>query len=98
VTDWPIVQCAVAYTVNNGSAANAKVVLSHVAPIPHVAEAAARALNGQAVTQTTATAAGRAATEGAKPLARNAYKVKLVEVAVKRAAMMAAGLQRYWEV
>ena len=97
-TDWPLVQCAVAFAVNNGTAGNARVVLSQVAPVPHVAEAAARALNGQAVTAATATAAGRAATEGARPLNRNGYKVRLIEVAVKRAAMMAAGLQRYWEV
>lgn len=96
-SDWPLVQCAVAFARNNNAAANAKVVLSQVAPLPHVAEAAARALNGQAVTEATATAAGRAAIEGARPLSKNGYKLKLVEVAVKRAAMTAAGLNRYWE-
>jgi xanthine dehydrogenase YagS FAD-binding subunit len=96
-SDWPLVQCAVSYTVNNGVAGEAKVVLSHVAPMPHVAEAAGRALNGQAVTAATATAAGRAATEGARPLSRNGYKVKLIEVCVKRAVMTAANLPRYWE-
>ncbi len=39
----------------------------------------------------------RAAAEGAKPLSQNAYKVKLVEVAVKRALLIAAGMKRYWE-
>jgi xanthine dehydrogenase YagS FAD-binding subunit len=96
-TDWPLVQCAVAYTVNNGMAAEAKVVLSQVAPMPHVAEAAGRALNGQAVTEATATAAGRAAAEGARPLSGNAYKIRLVEICVKRAVMTAANLRRYWE-
>jgi len=96
-SDWPLVQCAVSYSVNNGVAGEAKVVLSHVAPMPHVAEAAARALNGQAVTAATATAAGRAATEGTRPLSHNAYKVKLMEVCVKRAVMTAANLPRYWE-
>jgi xanthine dehydrogenase YagS FAD-binding subunit len=96
-SDWPLVQCAVSFSVNNGTAANAKIVLSHVAPTPYVAVAAAQALNGQAVTAATATAAGRAATEGSRPLTRNGYKVKLVEVCVKRAVMIAAGLPRYWE-
>jgi xanthine dehydrogenase YagS FAD-binding subunit len=96
--DWPLVQCSVAYQVNDGKTMDAKVVLSQVAPTPHVAEAAARALNGQAVTEATATAAGRAAIEGNKPLSRNSYKLKLVEVAVKRAVMTAANLKRYWEV
>jgi xanthine dehydrogenase YagS FAD-binding subunit len=72
-------------------------VLSQVAPVPHVAEAAARALNGQAITEATATAAGRAATDGAKPLGRNAYKLKLIEISVKRAVMTAGNLKRYWE-
>jgi len=97
VTDWPLVQCAGAGAVNGGKTVDAKVVLSQVSPAPHVAEAAARAINGQPINEATATAAGRAATEGAKPLARNAYKVKLVEIAVKRAVMIAGNLNRYWE-
>jgi xanthine dehydrogenase YagS FAD-binding subunit len=96
--DWPLVQAAVAFTRNNDKVSGVKIVLGHVAPMPRVAEAAARAVEGRAVTEATATAAGRAAAEGARPLSQNAYKVKLVEVAVKRALMTAAGLQRYWEV
>jgi len=75
-----------------------RVVLGHVAPTPHVSEAATKALEGREVTEGTATAAGRAAAEGATPLSKNAYKVKLVEVAVKRAVLTAAGARRYWEV
>jgi len=99
VTDWPIVQCAVAFNGgrNGGKATNVQIVLSQVAPTPVIAEAAARAINNQAITDATATAAGRAAVEGAKPLSQSSYKVRLVEVAVKRALMIAAGLPRYWE-
>jgi xanthine dehydrogenase YagS FAD-binding subunit len=96
-SDWPLVQAAVAFEVNGGKTANVKVVLGQVAPTPHIAEAAAKALQGQAVTEATATAAGRAAATGAKPLSQNAYKLKLVEVAVKRAILIAAGQKRYWE-
>ncbi len=98
-SDWPIVQVAVAFLGgrNGEKATNVKIVLSHVAPTPVVAEAAARAVDNRAITDATASAAGRAAVEGAKPLSQNAYKVKLVEVAVKRALMLAAGLPRYWE-
>jgi xanthine dehydrogenase YagS FAD-binding subunit len=95
--DWPLVQASVAFARNGDRATGVKIVLGHVAPTPHTAEAAARAVEGQAVTEATATAAGRAAAEGSMPLSRNDYKVKLVEVAVKRALMMAAGLPRYWE-
>jgi xanthine dehydrogenase YagS FAD-binding subunit len=96
--DWPLVHAAVSFATNNGKASGAKVVLGHVAPTPHVAEAAARALENRAINQETATAAGRAAAEGARPLSQNAYKVRLIEVAVKRALLIAAGQKRYWEV
>jgi xanthine dehydrogenase YagS FAD-binding subunit len=96
--DWPLVHAAVSFATNNGKASGAKVVLGHVAPTPHVAEAAARALENRAINAETATAAGRAAAEGARPLSQNGYKVRLVEVAVKRALLIAAGQKRYWEV
>ena len=98
--DWPLVQAAVAFTGgrNGAKATGVKIILGHVAPTPHVAEAAARALEGREISDATATAAGRAAAEGAKPLSQNLYKVKLVEVAVKRALLIAAGMKRYWEV
>jgi len=95
--DWPLVQASVAFARTNETATGVKIVLGHVAPTPHVAEAAARSVEGHAITEAIATAAGRAAAEGARPLSKNDYKVKLVEVAVKRALMMAAGLPRYWE-
>jgi xanthine dehydrogenase YagS FAD-binding subunit len=95
--DWPLVQAAVAYSDDGGKAKDVKIVLGHVAPTPHVAEAAARALEGKEVNEESAAAAGKAATEGAKPLGRNEYKLKLIEVAVKRAVLLAAGKKPYWE-
>jgi xanthine dehydrogenase YagS FAD-binding subunit len=98
-SDWPIVQVAVSFMGgrNGEKATNVKIVLSHVAPKPVIAEVAARAVDNRAITDAVASAAGRAAVEGAKPLSQNGYKVRLVEVAVKRALMLAAGLPRYWE-
>lgn len=81
--DWPIVTASVVL----GS--NAKVVLGHVAPTPHVSDAAAKALGGN-VDEAKAKAAGDAAAQGATPLSHNEYKVTLVKVAVKRAALAAA--------
>jgi xanthine dehydrogenase YagS FAD-binding subunit len=95
--DWPLTQAVVAFKLDGGKARDVKVVLGHVAPTPLVSEAAAKELEGKAVTEATATAAGRAACEGAKPLSLNGYKVKLLEVAVKRAALTAAGAKKYWE-
>jgi xanthine dehydrogenase YagS FAD-binding subunit len=96
--DWPLAQAAVSMTLADGKASDVKIVLGHVAPTPHVASDAARALEGKSVTEETVAAAGKAAAEGAKPLKQNAYKVKLIEVAVKRALLTAAGMKKYWEV
>ncbi|HEY7155126.1 MAG TPA: xanthine dehydrogenase family protein subunit M [Gemmataceae bacterium] len=96
--DWPLVQAAVAFKYDDKKATDVRIVLGHVAPTPHVAASAAKALEGKEVTEATASAAGEAASEGAKPLAQNAYKVKLVAVAVKRALLTAAGHKKYWEV
>jgi xanthine dehydrogenase YagS FAD-binding subunit len=95
--DWPAVQAAVAFKLDGGKASNVRVTIGHVAPTPRVAESAAQALDGKEVNVETAAAAGKAAAEGAKPLAQNEYKVKLVEVAVKRAILTAAGQKKYWE-
>lgn len=88
--DWPYVTAAVAFALKNGSASDARVVLGHVAPVPWVAQNAAKALNGAAITDAAAAKAGDAVTQGAKPLSKNEYKVQLVRAAVKR-AVLAAG-------
>src|SRR5262245_37108008 len=95
--DWPLVQAAVAFKLDGGKASNVKIVLGHVAPTPIIAEDAAKALEGQTVSEGRATQAGQAAVKGAKPLKQNEYKLKLIEVAVKRAVMTAAGMKKYWE-
>jgi xanthine dehydrogenase YagS FAD-binding subunit len=96
--DWPLVQAAVALPpLREGRVQGARIVLGHVAPTPLLSEAAARAIEGRPITEATAAAAGRAAVEGARPLSQNAYKVQLLEVAVKRALLLAAGQRPYWE-
>lgn len=97
--DWPLAQAAVRFHFEQGGkvAQGVKVVLGHVAPTPLVSAAAAKALEGKEVTEETATAAGQAACEGAKPLSDNGYKLQLVAVAVKRAILTAAGAKKYWE-
>jgi xanthine dehydrogenase YagS FAD-binding subunit len=95
--DWPLVQAAVAFKQDGGKATGVQIVLGHVAPTPYISTAAARALEGKEVTEESAAAAGKAAAENAKPLSQNGYKVRLVEVAVKRALLTAAGGKKYWE-
>ncbi len=88
--DWPLVAASVAIKMDGKQVQSASVVLGHVAPTPHRASAAEAALKGKIITEATAEAAGKAATEGAKPLSGNAYKVRLVQTAVKRAVLRAA--------
>jgi xanthine dehydrogenase YagS FAD-binding subunit len=96
--DWPVAAAAVSFKLDGGKAKGVKIVLGHVGPTPIVATDAARVLEGQTISDGTATEAGSNAAKGAKPLAQNQYKVKLVEVAVKRAVLTAAGHDKYWEV
>ena len=70
----------------------ARVVLGHVAPVPWPAKMPSTA-GGKAMTETVADQAGEAAVKAAKPLSRNAYKVRLARVAVKRAILRAAGME-----
>ena len=96
--DWPLTQACVSFTLAGGKAKGVKVALGHVAPVPMLSTEAAQALEGNEVNEESAEAAGEAAARGAKPLSQNAYKVKLLAVAVKRAILTAAGKKRYWEV
>src|SRR6185312_4150586 len=91
--DWPYATAAVALTMNGSTVKSAKVVMSHVAPIPWVSTEAAEALKGKAVTQATADEAAKAAVSKAKSLGHNEAKIHLARVAVKRAILKAAGAQ-----
>ena len=92
-----LVQAAVAYHDSKGAANSVQIVLGHVAPTPIVSKEAAEVIEGKEVTEETAAAAGKAAAKGAKPLSHTGYKVRLIEVAVKRALLLAAGQKKYWE-
>ena len=87
--DWPYVTASVAFGGKSGGN-DARVVLGHVATTPWLAASAARALGGGRVDEALAARCGEAASEGAKPLSQNGYKVQMVKVAVKRAILAAA--------
>jgi xanthine dehydrogenase YagS FAD-binding subunit len=95
--DWPLVQAAAAFKVSGGKANDVRICLGHVAPTPLVVKKAALSLENQELTEATAAKAGAIATEGARPLADNGYKVQLIQVAVKRAVLAAAGKAAAWE-
>ena len=91
---YPLASAATALQLDVlGTVRGAKVVLGQVAPTPWLSAEAARVLVGQRVTPAVAEIAGQAAVASATPLSENAYKVQLASVAVKRAVLLAAGLE-----
>lgn len=90
--DWPLAAASVALTFDAGKKVKAaRIALGHVAPTPWNASQAAQFLVGKTITEDVAAEAGKIAVANAKPLSRNAYKVQLAQVAVKRAILQAAG-------
>jgi len=87
--DWPLAAAAVVLKLEGGTVQSARVVLGHVAPVPWPSPEAEEALKGKSVDEDVACEAGKAALSKATPLSRNAYKVQLARVAVKRAILRA---------
>jgi xanthine dehydrogenase YagS FAD-binding subunit len=89
---WDFALCSVAamVTVQNGMVQDARIVLGGVAPIPYRALKAEAAIKGKPLNEASAAAAGLAAVDGARPLAKNAYKVPLTQAVVKRALLSLA--------
>ena len=88
--DWPLAAAAVVLHSDGGIIRSARVVLGHVAPIPWSSPEAEQALQGKSANAETTASAGKAAVNQAKPLSRNGYKVRLTEVAVRRALLQAS--------
>jgi xanthine dehydrogenase YagS FAD-binding subunit len=91
--DWPLAAAAVVLKCADARVQAADIVLGHVAPVPWPAPEAAEILKGKSVNSVNeelAWEAGKAALRHATPLSKNAYKVQLARVAVKRAILRAA--------
>jgi xanthine dehydrogenase YagS FAD-binding subunit len=88
--DWPLAEVAVVLETQAGTCKRAAIILGAAAPVPHRAKAAEAALTGRRVDEATATAAARAAIEGATPLAQNQYKLQLFQTIVRRTILAAA--------
>ncbi len=91
--DWPLATASVSLTLNGDRVEEASIVMGHVAPVPWAAEGAASGLKGKTLNSESARAAAEASVEGARPLSRNRYKVRLAKTAVRRALLLAGGLE-----
>lgn len=91
VMDWPLAAASVALTFDGKKVKAARVALGHVAPVPWNSPEAAQFLVGKTISEDVAAEAGKIAVAKASALSRNAYKIQLAQVAVKRAILQAAG-------
>jgi xanthine dehydrogenase YagS FAD-binding subunit len=85
--DFPIVSCAVVL-----SSDDVRICLNAVHPNPYRAVKAEEVIRGKVIDEALAEAAGEAAVEGAKPLAKNKYKIQIAKTLVKRSILSCAGI------
>ncbi len=86
-----VVSVAVVLEMDDRVCRDARVVLGGVAPIPWRLPAVERLLAGRTITEELAAEAGEAAIVGARPLAKNAYKLPLTRGVVRRTLLELAG-------
>ncbi|MCC6322354.1 MAG: FAD binding domain-containing protein [Phycisphaerales bacterium] len=90
--DWPLVAASVSLELDGAKIRSARVCAGAVAPIPWDLPKVEEALKGVSVDDDAALRrACDVAGDGAKPMTDNAYKVRLLPVAVRRATLIAAG-------
>ena len=89
--DWPIADAAVVLQMHGDLCKSATIVLGAASPTPRRAQEAEALLAGKPITEANARAAGKAAMQGATPLAMNTYKLQLFPVAIYRTVLLAAG-------
>jgi len=85
-----VVSAAVVLEMDKQVCRNARIVLGGVAPIPWRLPQVEQMLAGQTITSALAAKAAEAALEGAKPLAKNAYKVPLTKGVIRRTLLQLA--------
>ncbi len=89
--DFAIVSVAAIITAEESVCTGARIVLGAVAPTPVRARQAEEFLTGKKLSPEIAAQAAAIALTGAKPLAKNAYKVEIAKTLVKRAIEKSAG-------
>ena len=89
--DWPVATATVSFQKKGNNVTAASVVLGHVAPVPWRSKEAEAALIGKVIDDQVASDASNAALQPARNLGQNGYKIQVARVALKRAALEAAG-------
>ena len=89
--DWPIAEVAAVLEMDGATCRRAAIVLGAAAPIPYRAARAESALAGRTLDEAAATEAATLAMQGATPLDKNAYKIKVFKAVIRRTLLSAAG-------
>lgn len=92
--DWGLVACAVRLTLDGDKAADVRIILGAVAPVPLRHAEAEKVLTGRVPDEKAALAAAEKAVEGATPLRDNGYKIAMLKACVKNAILLAAARAR----
>ena len=85
VWDFSLVNIAAAFKISGGNISDSRVVAGAVQTTPRRLTAIENAIQGQPKSEQTAQAVAQFATEGARPLAHNGFKIPLMQNLVKRA-------------
>jgi xanthine dehydrogenase YagS FAD-binding subunit len=85
VWDFSLVNIAAAFKISNGNISDSRIVAGAVQTTPRRLTNIENAIQGQPKSEQTAQSVAQLATEGARPLAHNGYKVPLMQNLVKRA-------------
>tara|TARA_B100000902_G_C27118813_1_gene817552 strand:- start:292 stop:831 length:540 start_codon:yes stop_codon:yes gene_type:complete len=85
VWDFSLVNIAAAFKISGGNISDSRVVAGAVQTTPRRLTAIENAIQGQPKSEQTAQAVAQLATEGARPLAHNGFKIPLMQNLVKRA-------------
>jgi xanthine dehydrogenase YagS FAD-binding subunit len=85
-----VVSAAIVLEMDKDVCRSARIVLGGVAPIPWRLPEVERMLVGQRITEALAAKAAETALEGARPLAKNAYKVPLTKGVIRRTLLALA--------
>ena len=85
VWDFSLVNIAAAFKISGGNISDSRVVAGAVQTTPRRLTAIENAIQGQPRSEQTAQAVAQLATEGARPLAHNGFKIPLMQNLVKRA-------------
>jgi xanthine dehydrogenase YagS FAD-binding subunit len=88
--DWPICDVGCVLQMKDDIVAAASIVLGWVAPTPRRADTSEQRLVGKPLTDAQARDAAKAAVAGATPLAKNGFKVPILEAVVRRTLLAAA--------